>query len=560
MKKENSMNRLIIVLILITTMFLLAACGTPTPEEPIDQVVEEPSVESPAEETEEETEVTTGPTVGGKIVYSYEGEPDTLDVSISYTGTNVLEFIGASLTILDPDTKEIFPYLAKSWTVSDDGLVYEFTLRDDVVFHNGTPLTAEDYAWTIQRMMDPELGSTCVWVVYPAVSEVEAVDEHTLRITLWAPNFYFLSALADPSCGQPMSKAYAEEVGDEELGINPIGVGPFRFQSWEPGISVVLERNPDFTWGPSFTHEGPPYIETLEIRSIYDHTLRLAALEAGELDLTEISRQDVERVLSTEQFQVLELVPGGSADSVIMNQAKPPLDDIRVRQALNMAIDRDLLNMVMEDGTAEPIRGLLSSGTQGYCAEAAEFGYDYNLERAKELMAEAGFTPGADGMLQKDGEPLVLIMPVYSFYEKLSTLVQEQYKALGVQVELELGEVNVVMDDVMAGNFDIYLTAYLFENTSLLEWMFSSSMIGMYNFSGINDPKMDDLLSTMMTTMDSETNLRAACDIQIHSVEQAYTVPLYLASAPTAVNSELKGVRWDRYYHYDLFDAYFETE
>jgi len=175
-------------------------------------------------------------------------------------------------------------------------------------------------------------------------------------------------------------------------------------------------------------------------------------------------------------------------------------------------------------------------------------------------MAEAGFTPGADGILQKDGEPLVLVMPVYSFYEKLSTLVQEQYKELGVQVELELGEVNVVMDEVMAGNFDIYLTAYLFENTSLLEWMFSSSMIGMYNFSGINDPKMDDLLSTMMTTMDSETNLRAACDIQIHSVEQAYTVPLYLASAPTAVNSELKGVRWDRYYHYDLFDAYFETE
>ena len=558
------MKHYIVVLILVLTMSLLAACGdsTPAPQESVDQATEQPTLPAATDTAPPPpptAEAPAGPAVGGKVVMNFEAEVDTLDISKAMGGMNVLGFVGASLTALDPETMQVVPYLAKDWTISDDGLTYEFTLRDDVTFHNGAPLTAEDYAWTIQRMMDPEIGSNCVWVVYPAVSEVEAVDEHTLRITLFAPNYYFLAALADSSCGQPMSKAYAQEAGDE-LGSKPIGAGPFRFKSWEPGVKVVLERNPDFSWGPSFTHGGPPYIETLEIRGIFDHSLRLAALEAGELDLTEITIVDVERVKSTGQHQVLEMLPGGSADSVLMNQTRPPLDDLRVRQALNLALDRDLLNKVMENGKAEPIHGLLSSSTRGYCAEAAEHGYDFDLEKAKELMAEAGYTPRDDGMLQKDGEPLVLVMPVFSFYEKMAVLVQEQYKALGVQVELEQGEVNMIMDEVMQGNFDLYITAYLFEDTSLLEWMFSSNMIGAYNFSQISDPKMDELLATMMTTMDAEVNSQAACDIQIHAVEQAYTVPIYLAKAYTPVGNDLKGVRWFRYGRYDLFDAYLETE
>ncbi len=559
------MKHYIVVLILVLTMSLLAACGdsTPAPQESVDQATEQPTLPAAidtAPPPPPTAETPAGPAVGGKVVMNFEVEVDTLDISKAMGGMNVLEYTGASLLALHPETGELVPYLAKDWTISDDGLTYEFTLRDDVTFHNGTPLIAEDYVWTIQRMMDPEIGSNCGYLVYSSVSEVEAVDEYTLQITLFAPNYYFIYKMAFGACGQPMSKAYAEEVGDDELGTNPVGVGPFRFKSWEPAVKVVLERNPDFSWGPSFTHGGPPYIETLEIHGIVDHALRQAALEAGEIDLTEIAHEDAERVESTGQFQILDLVPGSGADSVFMNNAKPPFDDIRVRQALNLAIDRDLLIKVMFAGEAEIMRGILSPPTIGYCGEAAELGYTFDLEKAKELMAEAGYTPGSDGMLQKDGEPLVLVMPVYSFVEKLGILVQEQYKALGVQVELEQGETNAVYADAMSGNFDIFLSGFLYEDASLMEWMFSSANIGAYNFGQISDPKMDELLTTMINTTDPETNLQAACDIQVYAVEQAFTVPLYVAKLSSAVSNELKGVVWFRYGRYELFDAYLETE
>jgi len=554
------MKRYIVALILILTMFLFAACGSPpTPQESVDQAVEEPSAEPSAEDTEE-AEVATGPAVGGTVVLNFEIEVDTLDISKTFSSMSILDYIGASLTALDPETMEVIPYLAKSWTVSDDGLVYEFTLRDDVQFHNGTPLTAEDYVWTIQRMMDPELMSNCGYLVYSSVSEVEAVDEHTLRITLWGPNYYFLSTMAFGSCAMPMSKSYAEEVGEEGLGTHPVGVGPFRFVSWEPGVKVVLERNPEFTWGPSYTHGGPPYIETLDIRGIVDHTTRQAALEAGEIDLSEITSEDVERVLSTGQYQVLDFLPGSGADSVFMNVSKPPFDDIRVRQALNMAIDRDLIIKVMFAGDAKIMTEILSPPTIGYCDEAADLGYSYDLEKAKELMAEAGYTPGPDGMLQKDGEPLVFVMPVYSWVEKLAILVQEQFKALGVQVELQQAEASVAYDQVMGGDFDIFLSGFLNEDASLMDWMFNSMGVGGYNFSQLSDPKMDELLTTMLSTTDPETNLRAACDVQVYAVEQAYTVPMYVAKLSTAVSNELEDVLWFRYSRYELIDAYFEAE
>jgi peptide/nickel transport system substrate-binding protein len=361
-------------------------------------------------------------------------------------------------------------------------------------------------------------------------------------------------------CGQPMSKSYAEEAGEEALGTNPVGVGPFRFASWEPGVKVVLERNPDFTWGPAYTHGGPPYIETLEIRGIVDHPTRQAALEAGEIDLSEITIEDTDRITSTGQFEMMELIPGASADSVYMNLTRAPFDDIRVRKALNMAIDRDLLIKVMFAGEAEPMVGILSPATIGYCEDAAKIGYHYDLEAAKDLMAQAGYTPGEDGMLQKDGEPLVLVSPIYSFVEKLGTVLQEQYKALGVQIDLQQGETNAVYGQAMGGDFDIFLSGFLNDDATMLNWMFASYMVGGYNFSQLNDPVMDEYLSTMTSTTDPDVNSEAACQVQVYAVEQAYTVPLYVAKLVTAVNSDLQGVSWKSYNHYELFDAYYVSE
>jgi peptide/nickel transport system substrate-binding protein len=497
--------------------------------------------------------------VGGTLVLRIPAEPGTLDPHIA--SESVVEaintYIGASLVAKDPTTGDVVPYLAESWTVSDDGLVLDFTLRQDVKFHNGKPFTAADYAYTFQRALDPETKATVARFLLNPLAKAEAIDPTHLRLTLNQPYATFISMLADPGYMMPLSKEAIETAGSK-YSHNPVGAGPYKLKEWKTGDRIVLERNPDYNWGPSFRHEGPAYIEFIEFRVIPEDATALAGLEAGEVDLLDITAQNLERIKETGRNQIFSGTAPGMSPYVLMNLSKPPFDNLLVRQAFNLAINKDALIKVATMGNAIPQGGPLSPSVIGYWSEIEKLAYSYNLDEAKALMSQAGYVVGNSGILEKDGVPLSLTMKILPLPDApvVAQVLQAQYKDLGVDIKLEQGDPGVIFPSILMGNFELALHGVGWPDADVLYLAFHSSGIGATNFCQLNDPELDVMLNAERTTIDPVKRQEVVNNAQKYIVEQAYAVPLYANKTFMAVNNRIQGVTFSQLTGIDFGDAY----
>jgi peptide/nickel transport system substrate-binding protein len=553
------MKRLVALSSILLSLALLVSCASPaTPE--VVTVKETVVVAGTPQVVEKEvTAVPTAvpqPAVGGTLVIASPYDFDTLDVHKTTSASHPLGLIGASLITKDPDTGEYIPYLAESWTVSPDGMTYEFKLRDGIKFHDGTPLTAEDYAWTFNRALAPD---SIIAGALRGLASAEAVDTHTLRLTMVFPSSVLLNTLSFFNYGQPLSKAYVEKMG-ADYGRNPMGVGPFKFKEWTAGEKLVLERNPDFNWGPPYAHQGAPYIETIEYRVLPEYATQLAGFEAGEVDyLTYVESKDVKRVeeAGNQIFQYLEF---GAGKAVFMNTSKPPFDSLPVRQALNYAIDKEVVLKVATLGHGVALYGPISPSTDGYWPGVEYVGYHYNLEKAKALMQEAGYALNAKGVWEKDGQALEVNLLTYAFSVKDAELVQEQLQTFGITANIQQGEVTTVGEALRTGGFDLAISGFGWPDYGALFAMFHPSLIGAFNYGMVNDPELSRSLEIMATATDGAFVQQMADEAQRRIVEQAYTVPLYAFTNYIAMSSRIKDVKlWAYSAQILLFDAYIET-
>jgi peptide/nickel transport system substrate-binding protein len=552
--------RNVLFALLIVATLSLFACSQAAPEEvEVTRLVKETVVQKETvveketvvqkETVVKEMVVTTvpeeeaGPAVGGTLVWALPAEPDTLDPQKTAAGVSdaVNVMIGASLVMLAPDGSYV-PYLAESWEISDDGLVWEFKLKENILFHDGTPLTAEDFVWTFERAMNPDTASPVSATLLQPVASLEAVDDYTLRITLAEPFFPFLNNLASQGYLMPLSQAAVEQWG-EDYGRHPVGVGPYRFKEWQTGNKIVLERNPDFDWAPEYAHQGPRYVENVEFRIIPEYATIVAGLEAGEVDFAEVEPKDLEHLEATGQMEIYAELQQGLRPYVSINTAQPPFDDLRVRQAFNLAVDRDALIRVVELGNAVPQYGPLSPSQTGYWEGVEYIGYGYDLEKAKGLMAEAGYTPGSDGILEKDGEPLSLVLKTLAIesWVKNAQILQEQYKALGVDIQLEQADQGILIPDVLGGNYQMAVFGITWPEADMLFMLFHSSMLGALNTDQVSDPDLDEILTKTRTTVDPAERQQWVNEAQRRIVEQAYAVPLYIPQNFFALNQRVNG-------------------
>jgi peptide/nickel transport system substrate-binding protein len=556
------------VAVFMLASLFLGACTTAEPEvveveKVVTQVVKETVVETIVEtvivqgtaevvqqevtrEVEKPVVVTATPVppempqVGGTFVMALTSV-GTLDAQYTSQGDEMVitNLLGSTLVAKDVEGNYV-PYLATSWTTSDDGLIWDFTLRDDVKFHDGTPLTAQDYAWTFQRMLDPENTSPQRGRAV-AIASAEAVDDYTLRLTLNAPYPVLLEQLSNTGVFQPLLQSAVEASG-EDYGRNPVGVGPYKFVEWQTGERVVIERNPDFDWGPPFVeNRGPFYIQTMEFRLIGEPATVLAGLEAGELDYASVLPTDLQRIEDTGAFQIIETVDQGMYPALHMQVQKPPFDDILVRQAFNYAIDKDVLIKVVAEGQAVPQYGPLSPNMKDYWPGVEYVGYGYELDQAKALMEEAGYTYNGEGMLEKDGEPLKVVLKAYPQFTKLAEVLQEQYKALGVDIEIELVEPGILFGQVLAGEHELAVFGYTASESDILYRWFHSSRSNALNLAWASDPELDRLLDLTRNTVDPDKRLEWVNEVQKYIVEQAYVVPLYAPKSFWALSNRVKG-------------------
>jgi len=478
---------------------------------------------------------------GKTLVFGLEAEAPTLDIHVSPNVYEIAQYLGGSLFIKDAETGEYLPYLAESWSVTPDGMVYEFTLRDDIYFHDGSKLTAQDYAWTFNRAVSVPVQSTAGATLL-GMMKAEAVDDLTFKVTMAMPNSTLKDVLSRPTYHQPLSQSAVEASG-QDYGRNPVGVGPFVFKEWITGSRLVLEKNPDYSWGPEGAPAEGPDIEAIEYRFIPEYSTRLAGLESGEIDYLRLEDKDVARFKDDDNFQLFDRLDSGSGYTIIMNITKAPFDDVRFRKALNYAVDREILVKVAAMGLAEPSYGPITRGTVGYWDGVEEIGYRYEPDKAAGLLEELGWTKGTDGILQKDGNQLSLVLDVMGGQTRSAEILQQQFKAVGIDISLRQKEMAVLFTDLAKGDFQFALNRYGWIDYGLLFAMYHPQMIGNMNHTQQSqDEMLNSLVGGAVFGPDEETINMTIVESQRRIVDQAYSIPLYTSMFVYALNKRVKGV------------------
>lgn len=553
-----------LVLGLLLLSIALPGCtaqGTETSPDATKAVTSEAA--SPEETALVETVAATeaaGPRVGGDFVISFGDQPDTLDAHKSgfSSMSSIVGKMGASLLALNADGK-IVPYLAKSWEMSTDGLVWTFFLRHDVKFHNGDPVTAQDWVYTIQRMQNPETVSPNASMVEP-ITSIEAVDDYTLKITLDQPFYQLLNTLAIPSYLGVWSKRAIEEGGDRygssEVGV--VGAGPYLFKEWVQDERIVLQRNPDYTWGPVLyegCNTGPYFIDTIEYRIIPDYSTTLAALETAEIDFAGVTNKDLAMVEATGAYNIESALSTGVI-YLEFNLRIAPFDNELFRQAINRTIDRDVIVNVTLNGSGQKNLTPISPAMIGYDPQIEASGLDYDPELAKELFQQAGYTYDEAGTLLKNGEAvkITLLSASDELAVKLAQILVSQFAAVGIELEIQSMEWGAQAQQMSAGNFEADIMEYGYRDTDILYLVYHSDS-GFWN--GINDPEVDRLLDLTRTEMDPVKHQEAINAAAEYLMEHAYMAPLLSYTSSTAISNKIAGYRYSPFIGMTLADAYF---
>jgi len=374
------------------------------------------------------------PKQGGAAVVTFNNDLTTLDPQVGYDWQNwsVIKSIFDGLMDYKPGTTELEPDLAESYTISDDGLTYTFKLRDGVKFHNGRPLTPADVKYSLERAVNPATQSPgggyfsaiegydgLAGGKATELSGVRVVDDKTVSVTLTRPDATFLHLMAI-NFAYVVPKEEVEKAGSD-WGKKPVGTGAFKFLEWVPGQHIVLERNKDYY------RQGVPYLDKLTFEFGQDPTVAILRLKNGEVDImgdgippaqfTEIMADPANKGLIAEGDQL-------QTGYVTMNVTQPPFDNLKIRQAVNMAINKDRIVRLINN-RAVPASQALPPAMPGYNKDNK--GYPYDPDGAKKLLAEAG---------QPDGFTTELYAMNVDPNPRIAQAIQQDLAAIGIKAEI----------------------------------------------------------------------------------------------------------------------------
>ena len=359
------------------------------------------------------TFVVMGPACASEIRVGYTQDALTLDPA--NPGNRDTETIIRNMYdgLLTRDAAmQVVPELADSWRQVDP-VTYEFHLRDGVHFHDGTLMTAEDVKFTMERVLGGKIGGQTNprKDLLGPLTRVDIVDPHTVRFVLRQP-WPLLPAMLPFQ--EIVSEAFVKKVGDDGMVSQENGTGPFRLKEWSRGDRIVMERVPDYYGGsPAVPPVGPARVDRVIYKVMPDNASRVAALLAGDIDIINgLPVTSVSRVRDNPGTAVMA-VNGTRTFFLAINVARPPFNDVRVRRALNHAVDRKLIVARLLNGLATPLNGVLSPDAFGFDADLPEYGYD--PARAKALLAEAGvpnlaLTIDVDGAQKDTAEAIASMM------------------------------------------------------------------------------------------------------------------------------------------------------
>ena len=404
--------------------------------------------------------------------------------------------------------------LAEDVSVTPDGLSYHVRLKQGVRFHNGERFTAHCVAFSMYRAQD----SVFFGNVTTPITYVEIHDDYNLTIHLSSPSVPFLQAVI--AGVHIMNERAVTEAGDN-VGFQPVGTGPYKFVSFEPGQSVTLIANDDW-------HRGEVPIRLAIVMILTDPSSSLMAVEAGDIDLTfSIPPIEATRLEASDHVNFRRNPTTGSG-FINFNLERAPFDCLYFRLAFAHAINRDDIVDIGMEGMA-----VHSGGIWDYRFEGSSGGLfpppEYNMELARYFLEKSSF----------DGRTLVFISGMEE-YRRIMMLVQEQMRLLGVNVELEMMENNAWVAQMRSGDFDISTVVFTYD-LDVDHWSnyFHSSAIGHFGFSRLNRPEVDDAFDRGRTILDREERIRVYSVAEQIIHEEVKVIPIYFRVVPMVYHRDL---------------------
>jgi len=444
-------------------------------------------------------------------------------------------------------TPEVIPGLAESWETSEDGLTWTFHLREGVTFHDGEPWNADAAIFNYDRqvnrdspLFDTELNSVGGILLSGIVSATK-VDDMTIQLVTDQPMADLPSMLALGAFGSPRA---IEELGDG-FADAPVGTGPFRFESLERGRELVLVRNEDY-------YRGAPKLDRLILRPVPEVTARMAALRAGEVNWIEVPSPDEVPALQGEGFQVLT----NAYSHVwpwVLDTTKPPFDDVRVRQAINYAIDRDAMAEALLQGTGAPALNYIPASDPGYSEDLA--GFEFDPDRARELLAEAGYPDGFDMRVSFPTSGSGNMIPI-----PMNEALQRDLAEVGIEVILEPIEWGAMLGDFFNGDIPGGAEAINISLGYVLPslwsaWFHSEALL---NAGGFHDPEVDALLDQISAEFDPEAQAELYGQLNDQLVEASPWLLVVNDLNPRVLAPSVKDFVMPRSWYVDLTQVYVE--
>ncbi|MHB0882118.1 ABC transporter substrate-binding protein [Paenibacillus sp. SEL1] len=488
-----------------------------------------------------------GEGVQDTLIYGRGGDSVALDPAIVTESESLKIGMQVFDTLLEykENTTEIQPGLAESWEVSPDGLVYTFKLRQGVKFHDGSDFNAEAVVFNFDRWADPKSpykfeGDSFDYydsMFGPegsrVIKEVKAVDANSVQFTLNKPQAPFLQNIAMPSFSISSPKAIQEKKADFKS--NPVGTGPFVFKEWKRNDTITLEKNPNY-W-----KEGQPKLAKIIVRSIPDNTARFNALQNGEIDLMEDLNPDDAKQLDGNSDLVKIERPSFNVAYIGFNLKKKTFNNPKVRQALNHAVNKQAIIDALFAGQAKPAVNPMPPTLWGYNDSIQDYAYD--LDKAKSLLAEAGFPNGLP-------EPLTFYaMPVSRPYmpdgKKVAEAIQADFEKIGVKVNIQSPEWATYLDDVKAGEKDdLYMLGWNGDNgdpDNFLYTLLDKDTIPGNNRSFYVNEELHKILVKAQVEVDQDKRAEMYKQAQVIIKQDAPWIPLVHSTPLMAGKANLKG-------------------
>jgi peptide/nickel transport system substrate-binding protein len=459
--------------------------------------------------------------------------------------SDIVNMFQDTLVALDWDGRTPVPYLAKSWTISPDGRLYTFKLRDDVTFCSGKKFTAEDVIYSFKRLKDPETKGPYAWRAGP-IKELRAPDPYTVEYELTEPYSELLLQLTMYT-NVIHNKESVEALG-KDYGIKGAdGTGPWCFESWQPRTQIVLKRHDAYKWGPSmYKNKGPVKFEKLVVKIVPEESSRLAAMMAGQFDFTnQFPAQFIAQAKTAPMLQVQDAKPNFQLLYFGFKTTRPMVADRRVREAMSIAINRAEIAKGVLLGNADPAFTFVDPDALDFDPKTKEIVKE-DLERAKKLLDEAGWKPGADGVREKDG--IKLAPKVYYTQSgntpRVAEAIQGYLRRIGVQWQLQPWDSTIAAAKMAEQDYEIWsVTVPYLSAGDLMNIYFDSKNIPTPNRMNWKDAETDEFLKSGRAALTDADRAKAYALVQQKVMREHLWIPVLNINMHMVTNKKLKGAR-----------------